>query len=103
MDSIKCFQNFEMNWGPRSLMMSSGRPWCLNTSRITIFAVSSLLVVFVHGIKCAILVNRSTTVRIASKPSDGGRSVIKSREMDFHGPSGIGNDVKDQMVDDEAS
>ena len=65
-----------------------------NVFRITIFAVSSLLVVLVHGIKCAILVNRSTIVRIASKPSDGGRSVLKSREMDFHGPSRVGKGYK---------
>jgi hypothetical protein len=41
--------------------------------------------------KCAILEYLSTTVRMASKPFDNGRSVMKSKEMDFHGPSGIGN------------
>ena len=43
-----------------------------------------------HGIKCAISVKRSTTVRIESKPLEGGRSIMKSNEIDFHGPSGIG-------------
>ena len=40
--------------------------WCLNTSRITRSVVSWLVIDFVHGKKCAILVNQSTTVRIAS-------------------------------------
>ena len=43
-------------------------------------AVSWLVMVFVHGIKCAIFVKRSTTVRIESKPLEGGRSVMKSIE-----------------------
>ena len=43
-----------------------------------------------HGIKCAILVNRSTTTKMESCPSQSGKSVIKSIEMDDHGRSGSG-------------
>jgi spore coat protein U-like protein len=44
---------------------------------------------FVHGRKCTIFINRSTTMRIASKALDYGRYVMKSNEIDFHGLSGI--------------
>ena len=43
-----------------------------------------------HGIKCAILVNRSMTVKIESSPSMGGKSVIKSIEMDDHADPVVG-------------
>jgi hypothetical protein len=43
-----------------------------------------------HGKKCAIFVNRSTTVKIPSKPYEGGRSIMKSIEIDCHGLLGVG-------------
>ena len=89
--SSKCVKSYEINCGPRSQMMSSGRPWCLNASCNTRLAVSSLVNAFMHGRKCASLVKRSTTVRMASTPLEGERSVMKSKDIDFHGPSGIAN------------
>jgi hypothetical protein len=44
-----------------------------------------------HGTKWAIFVSRSTTTRMASKPVDKGRSVIKSQEIEAHGLEGIGS------------
>ena len=39
----------------------------------------------VQGMKCATLVYRSTIVKIAPKPFESGRFVIKSKEKDCHG------------------
>ena len=74
-----------------SLMMSCGRTWCLNTSRIKRFVISSLVNIFMHKRKCAILVKRSTTVRMVSNPLVGGSSLMKSNDIYLHGPRGIGN------------
>jgi hypothetical protein len=46
---------------------------------------------FLVGKKCAILLNRSTTTMMASKPLDGGKLTMKSMDTFFHGPSRIGN------------
>src|SRR5579875_385274 len=54
-------------------------------------AVSSPVTVLSHGTKCAILVSRSTTTKIESKPLEDGRSTIKSMEIEDHGFSGIGS------------
>jgi hypothetical protein len=43
------------------------------------------------GMKCAILLNRSTTTMIASNPLYGGKLTMKSMDTVSHGPSGIGN------------
>jgi hypothetical protein len=43
------------------------------------------------GMKCAILLNQSTTTMIASNPLDGGKFTMKSMDTLSHGPSGIGN------------
>ncbi len=42
------------------------------------------------GMKCAILLNRSTTTMMASNPLDGGKLTMKSMDTLSHGPSGIG-------------
>jgi hypothetical protein len=42
------------------------------------------------GMKCAILLNRSTTTMIASNPLDGGKLTMKSMDTLSHDPSGIG-------------
>ena len=52
-----------------------------------------------HGKKCDILVNRSTTVKILSKPLEGGRSVKKSIEIDCHGLLGGGMVVESHKDD----
>ena len=52
---------------------------------MTVSAVSSLEISLVQGRKWAIFVYRSITVKIALNPLETGRSVMKSRAMDFHG------------------
>jgi hypothetical protein len=41
------------------------------------------------GMKCAILLNRSITTMMASKPFDGGKLTMKSMDTLSHGPLGI--------------
>ncbi len=53
--------------------------------------VSWAMAIYLVGMKCAILLNRSTTTMIASNPLDGGILTMKSMETFSHGPSGIGN------------
>jgi len=43
------------------------------------------------GMKCAILLNQSTTTMIASNPFDGGKLTMKSMDTFSRGPLGIGN------------
>jgi len=43
------------------------------------------------GMKCAILLNQSTTTMITSNPLDGGKLTIKSMDTFSHIPSGISN------------
>ncbi len=43
------------------------------------------------GMKCAILLNRSTTTMITSNPLDGGKLTMKSMDTFSHGPLGIDN------------
>ncbi len=43
------------------------------------------------GMKCAILLNQSTTTMIASNPLDGGKLTMKSMDTLSHDPLGIGN------------
>ncbi len=53
----------------------SSRPWAVASSFV--------------GMKCAILLNRSTTTMMASKPLDGGKFTMKSMDTFSHGPWGI--------------
>jgi hypothetical protein len=48
----RCFQKWEINCGPRSLMMLSWRPWWPNTSRIIIFVVSWILELRSNTVEC---------------------------------------------------
>jgi hypothetical protein len=48
-------------------------------------------VVVWEGMKTACLDRRSTTTSIASKPSEGGKALMKSMEMELHGRSPIGS------------
>jgi hypothetical protein len=43
------------------------------------------------GMKCAILLNQSTTTMMALKPLDGGKPTMKSMDTFSHGLLGIGN------------
>jgi hypothetical protein len=59
---------------------------CVNNNLPVSWVVALSLV----GMKCAILLNRSTTTMMASKPFDGGKLTMKSMDTLSHGPSGIG-------------
>ena len=52
-------------------------------------AISRAKHVFVQGINSTSFENRSTTVKIASKPWERGRSVMKSAEICSHGNDGV--------------
>jgi hypothetical protein len=56
--------------------------------------VSSLVIVFLHGVKCAIFVSQSTITQMESKDADGGKSVIKSMDTQDYGCFGMGNGWK---------
>jgi len=43
------------------------------------------------GMKCAILLNQSTTTMIASNPIDGGKLIMKYMDTLSHGPLKIDN------------
>lgn len=64
-------QKMGVNWGPQSETTSTGRT----------YAVSLAEGSFGRGMKWAILLNWSTTVRMVVSPLDGGRLVIKFGEM----------------------
>ena len=68
------FQKWEINGAPRSETMSSGNPWRRTTFAKIRFVVSKPEMALEHGIKCAILVNRSTTTKMESCPSKSGKS-----------------------------
>jgi hypothetical protein len=86
----KARQNLLVNFGSRSKSMSFGRPWCLKTCVKNSLHVSSVVASSFVGMKCAILLNRSTTTMMASNPLDGGKLTMKSMDTLSHGPLGIG-------------
>ena len=53
--------------------------------------MSSLVTILLHGTKCAIFVNWSTTIEMESKNLEVGRSTMKSMEIDVRGFSRIGS------------
>lgn len=71
-------------------ILVSGTPWSLTISFIKIIVVSRAEGVPTMGRKCAIFERRSTMMRMVVKPSEGGRSTIKSMETSAHGRSGMG-------------
>ena len=67
--------DFEVNCGPRSEIILSGSPNLLYKLSSRSFAVSSALIVLLHGRRITPLLRPwSTTTRIESKLSMGGRS-----------------------------
>jgi hypothetical protein len=48
-------------------------------------------VVFIHGDKCAIFYKMFNHCKDVIITLDGGRSAIKSKDINFHGPTRIGN------------
>ncbi len=53
--------------------------------------ISWVVAVSLVGMKCAILLNRSTTTMIASNPLDGGKLTMKSMDTLSHDLSEINN------------
>ncbi len=70
--------------------LSFGRPWCLKMWEKNNLPVSWAVASSLVGMKCAILLNQSTTTMMASNPLDGGKFTMKSMDTLSHGPSGIG-------------
>jgi len=61
---------------------------CVKNNLPVFWAVTLSLV----GMKCVILLNRSTTTMIASNPLDGGKLTMKSIDTLSHRPLEISND-----------
>ena len=78
----KCF--------PLSETMSAGVPCLVKMFCRKIFASCGASMWDLMGMKWAILVSRSTTTRIVSKPLETGNHLIKSMDMEDQGLSGIG-------------
>lgn len=78
-------QKVEVNCGPRPETTSTGSPCrrktCCNISSAISLADRSLD----RGMKCAILLKRSTPVRMVVSPLDGGSPVTKSKNTWDHG------------------
>jgi hypothetical protein len=53
--------------------------------------ISWVMAFSLMGMKCAILLNQSTTNMITSNPFDGGKLTMKSMDTLSHGPLGIDN------------
>src|SRR5258708_302719 len=76
--SHSTFQNLEANCGPLLEMTVLGRPWCCQTLCRKRSARSSEEHVDLHGTMWRSLVNRSTTIHMASYPLLSGSPMTKS-------------------------
>jgi len=85
---VVSFCKSDVNIVPRSVIISFGCPWSRNISLIKLFANCHAFISLWQGIKWLIFVRRSMTTRIVSYPSDVGKSVMQSMDIDFHGFSG---------------
>ena len=75
-------KDLEANWGPQSEIILSGSPNHLYRFSNNSLPVSSAVIVLLQGVKITLLVSPwSTTTRIESNPSTGGKSVMKSMEQ----------------------
>ena len=75
-------KELEVNCGPLSEIILSGNPNHLYRFSSKNLPVSSAVIVLLHGIRITPFVSAwSTMTKIESKPSAGGRSVIKSIEQ----------------------
>jgi hypothetical protein len=79
----KAPQNLLMNFEFRFDTMSFTRPWCLNKCVRTNLPVSWAVALSLVGMKCVILLNRSTTTMMASNLLDGGKL---TKKFHFHHP-----------------
>ena len=81
----------EMNSDPRSQVTWFRTP-CLEKTCVTkIRASCSEVQEMVVGVNIACLENLSTTTRMESEPSESGRDLIKSIEIESQGRGGIGS------------
>jgi len=75
-------KELEANCGPLSEIILSGSPNCLYRFSSKNLPVSSAVIVLLHGMGITPFVSAwSTMTKIESKPSAGGRLVIKSIEQ----------------------
>ena len=75
-------KELEANCGPLSEIILSGSPNCLYRFSSKNLPVSLAVIVLLHGMRITLFVSTwSTMTKIESKPSAGGRSVIKSIEQ----------------------
>ena len=79
---------FEMNWGPQSDIIFSGRPCSLNTCSLYRLATPCDVIVVLQGRKYAFFENRSTITRIMSFPFDVTSGPIRSTLIIVHGSDG---------------
>jgi len=85
---VVSFHKSDVNIVPGSVIISFGSPWSRNISLIKLFANCHAFISLWQSMKWLIFVRRSMTTRIASYPSDFGKSVMKSMDIDFHSFSG---------------
>jgi hypothetical protein len=74
-----------MRWKKVEALESSDSLWVHQTSLKKVLAQFVAVAVSRRGMKWAIFVNRSTTTIIWVYPSDSGRVVMKSTDIDTHG------------------
>ena len=84
-------QKHETKSFPLLETMSAGVPCLVKMFCRKIFASCGASMSDLVGMKWAILVSRSTTTNIISKPSETGNHLIKSMDMEDQGLSGIGS------------
>ncbi len=87
----KALLTWEVNSVPRSLTISSGRPYTLKTWWNRAWAVSMAVGSPLNGIKRQDLEKRSIMTSMVVKWLEGGRSVTKSMDRWVHGRCGMGN------------
>ena len=80
-------QNLLTNLNPRSDIISSGKPCFYQTCCKKHSAKSFEVAVTTVGMKIAILVKRSATIRMESKPPELGSCLMQSTDKDDHGRS----------------
>ena len=75
-------KDLEANWGPQSDIILSSSPNHLYRFSNNNLPVSSAVIVLLQGVKITpLVIPWSTMTNIESKPSTGGRSVIRSMEQ----------------------
>ena len=73
-----------MNYGPRSDITTSSKPWWRQTLRRKALATALAVISFIR-MNFFIFVNLSTITMMYSKPFDFGNGPIKSTEISYQG------------------